>query len=66
MTKIIFLWMLLSGQVKYQQTMDGYKQYKLTTDENVYEYAYKAEVLEYIEKKEFKYNEDLTFKTKSK
>ncbi len=46
--------------------MDGYKQYKLTTDENVYEYAYKAEVLEYIEKKEFKYNEDLTFKTKSK
>jgi hypothetical protein len=51
--------MLLSGDVKYQQTMDGHKQYKLVTDEKVYDYAYKAEIIQYINTKEFKYNEDL-------
>ena len=29
MTKVIFIWLLLTGQVKYQQTMDDRKQYAL-------------------------------------
>jgi hypothetical protein len=60
MTKLIFIWYLLTGTVEYQQTMDGHKQYALFfKDGKVVDYAYKTEILEYIETGTFEYNEDL-------
>jgi hypothetical protein len=60
MTKLIFIWYLLTGTVEYQQTMDGHKQYALFfKDGKVVDYAYKGEILEYIETGTFEYNEDL-------
>ena len=60
MTKLIFAWYLITGTVEYQQTVDGHKQYALFfKDGKVVDYAYKAEILEYIETKTFEYNEDL-------
>lgn len=62
MTKLIFIWYLVTGTVQYQQTMDGHKQYALFfKDGKVIDYAYKAEILEYIETGTFEYNEDLEF-----
>jgi hypothetical protein len=60
MTKLIFVWYILTGTVEYQQTMDGHKQYALFfEDGKVVDYAYKEEILEYIETGTFEYNEDL-------
>ena len=60
MTKLIFIWYILTGTVEYQQTMDGHKQYALFfEDGKVVDYAYKEEILEYIETGTFEYNEDL-------
>lgn len=60
MTKLIFIWYLVTGTVQYQQTMDGHKQYALFfKDGKVIDYAYKGEILEYIETGTFEYNEDL-------
>jgi hypothetical protein len=62
MTKLIFIWYILTGTVEYQQTMDGHKQYALFfKDGKVIDYAYKAEILEYIKTGTFEYNEDLEF-----
>ena len=60
MANLIFVWYLLTGTVQYQQTMDGHKQYALFfKDGKVIDYAYKGEILEYIETGTFEYNEDL-------
>ncbi len=60
MTKLIFIWYILTGTIEYQQTMDGHKQYALFfEDGKVVDYAYKEEILEYIETGTFEYNEDL-------
>ena len=60
MTKVIFIWLMLTGQVKYQQTMDGRKQYALFfKDGKAVDYATKHEILEYIETGSFEYDEDL-------
>lgn len=62
MTELIFIWYILTGTVEYQQTMDGHKQYALFfEDGKVIDYAYKSEILEYIETGTFEYNEDLEF-----
>jgi len=61
--KIVFLWYLLIGTVKYQQTMDGHKQYALFfKDGKVVDYAYEAEILEYIKTGTFEYDETLELK----
>ena len=60
MANLIFVWYILTGTVQYQQTMDGHKQYALFfEDGKVIDYAYKGEILEYIETGTFEYNEDL-------
>jgi hypothetical protein len=60
--KAVFVWLLLTGQVKYQQTMNGHKQYALFfKNGTVVDYAYKEEIIEYIQTGDFEYNEDLTF-----
>jgi hypothetical protein len=58
--KLIFTWYLITGTVVYQQDMDGRNQYALFfKDGKVIDYAYKEEILEYIETGTFEYNEDL-------
>ena len=58
--KLIFAWYLITGTVVYQQDMDGRNQYALFfKDGKVIDYAYKEEILEYIETGTFEYNEDL-------
>jgi len=60
MNTIIFLWYLITGTIVYQQEMDGRYQYALFfPDGKVIDYAYKEEILEYIESGTFEYNEDL-------
>ena len=61
MAKVIFIWLMLTGQVKYQQNGgDGRKQYALFfEDGTVVDYAYKAEILEYIETGTFEYDDTL-------
>ena len=62
MTKLIFIWYIVTGTVQYQQTMDGHKQYALFfKDGKVVDYAYKGEILEYIKTGTFEYDEDLEF-----
>ena len=62
MTKLIFTWMLLTGQVTRTRDHEGHKQYRLNLGDDLRaEYAYKEEVLEYIETGNFEYNEDLVF-----
>lgn len=60
MVKLMFAWLVLTGQVKYQQTMDGRKQYALFfKDGKVVDYATKSEICEYIETGTFEYDEEL-------
>ncbi len=59
--KAVFVWLLLTGQVKYQQQgEDGRKQYALFfEDGKVVDFAYKAEIVEYIQTGTFEYDETL-------
>ena len=60
MNTLIFLWYLITGTIVYQQEMDGRNQYALFfPDGKVVDYAYKEEILEYIDSGTFEYNEDL-------
>ena len=60
MSTLIFLWYLITGTIVYQQEMDGRNQYALFfPDGKVVDYAYKEEILEYIDSGTFEYNEDL-------
>lgn len=57
----MFAWLVLTGQVKYQQKgEDGRKQYALFfKDGKAVEFATKSEIYEYIETGTFEYDEDL-------
>lgn len=58
--QIIFIWYLITGTVVYQQDMDGRNQYALFfPDGKVVDYAYKAEIIEYIETGTFEYDDTL-------
>jgi hypothetical protein len=57
--KLLFVLYVIAGIVKPQGKHDGRQVYMLTTKNAVYEYAYKSEILEYIETGTFEYNEDL-------
>jgi hypothetical protein len=61
MIKIMFVWLVLTGQVKYQQKgEDGRKQYALFfEDGKVIDYAYKQEIYEYIQTGTFEYDDTL-------
>ena len=49
MTKVIFIWLMLTGQVKYQQTTQHVKQYALFfKDGTAVDFATKPEIYEYI------------------
>ena len=57
----MFAWLVLTGQVKYQQKgEDGRKQYALFfEDGTAVEYAYKQEIYEYIQTGTFEYDDTL-------
>lgn len=57
--KVLFIIYLILGTVKPDGEYEGRKTYTLKTKEATYTHAYKAEIMEYIKTKEFKYNEDL-------
>jgi hypothetical protein len=61
MVKLMFAWLVLTGQVKYQQKgEDGRKQYALFFENGtVVEYAYKQEIYEYIQTGTFEYDDTL-------
>jgi hypothetical protein len=58
--QIIFIWYLITGTVVYQQDVEGRNTYALFfPDGKVVDYAYKAEIIEYIETGTFEYDETL-------
>ena len=57
--QIIFIWYFITGTVVYQQDVDGRDTYALFfPDGKVVDYAYKAEIYNWIETGSFQYNED--------
>jgi hypothetical protein len=59
MKTIIFIWYLVSGTVVPQDKVDDRQTYALFfEDGKVVDFAYKAEILEYIETGTFEYDED--------
>lgn len=62
MIKLKFMWMIITHVVMPQGKCEGKRMYNIRTKEdNIIEYAYKEEVLEYIKTGTFEYNEDITF-----
>jgi hypothetical protein len=72
MNEIIFLWYLITGTIVFQKDVDGRDTYRINFDEltiitegdkkfigYTVDYAYKEEILEYIDSGDFEYNEDL-------
>jgi hypothetical protein len=58
--QIIFIWYLITGTVVYQHDVEGRNTYALFfPDGKVVDYAYKAEIIEYIETGTFEYDETL-------
>jgi hypothetical protein len=55
--KLIFTWYLITGTVQPIDNVNGRTIYAMP-DSNI-EYAYEAELIEYIETGTFEYNEDL-------
>jgi hypothetical protein len=59
MSSVIFIWYVITGVIVPTDDVDGRKIYTIETDKGVIEYAYKGEILNYIESGSFVYNEDL-------
>jgi hypothetical protein len=72
MNEVIFLWYLITGTIVFQKEVDNRKTYRINFDEltiitegdkkfigYTVDYAYKEEILEYIDSGDFEYNEDL-------
>jgi hypothetical protein len=59
MKTIIFIWYVFTGTVVPQHDVDGRQTYALFfKDGKVVDFAFKSEILEYIETGTFEYNED--------
>tara|TARA_R100000734_G_C3295881_1_gene87070 strand:+ start:26 stop:238 length:213 start_codon:yes stop_codon:yes gene_type:complete len=65
MTKLIFIWMVLSGQVELMDEQNDERELYVLHLENAegkpfaMEHAYKEEIYEYIESGSFEYNDAL-------
>lgn len=59
MLKILFVWHIITGVIVPQEIIDGRHTYSLRTKTEIIEFAYKGEVLNYLESGTFEYNEDL-------
>jgi len=59
MKTIIFIWYLVSGTIVPQDKVEGRQTYALFfEDGKVVDFAFKEEILEYIETGTFEYDED--------
>ena len=59
MIKLMFVWYLITGVVVPQEEVDGRQTYTIFQDDTCIEYAYKEEVLHWIDSGEFVYDETL-------
>jgi hypothetical protein len=59
MLKIKFIWMLMTSALTPTGENDGYKIYTVITPTETIEYAYKSEVINYLETGTFEYNDFL-------
>lgn len=59
MTNIVFSVYLLLGIIEPQGEVDGREIYSIHHKSTKIEYAYKAEIIQYLETGQFEYNEDL-------
>jgi hypothetical protein len=60
MKTIIFIWYLVSGTIVPQDKVEGRQTYALFfEDGKVVDFAFKGEILEYIETGTFEYYEDI-------
>ena len=57
MNTIIFIWYLITGTIHSVDNVDGRTIYDMPSAK--IEYAYKEEIIQYIETGKFQYNEDL-------
>jgi len=57
LSTIIFIWYLITGTIYSVDTVDGRTIYDMPSTK--IEYAYKEELIQYIETGKFQYNEDL-------
>ena len=62
MSKLVFIWFLMNGTITPAGEHEGHKMYTVWfKDGKVIDYAYKGEVINYIETGEFIYDEDLEY-----
>lgn len=67
MKTIVFYWMMLKGSIIPQGEHEGRKMYALIfPDGKAVDYAYKEEILNYIETDSFYYDEDIKYPKDSK
>ena len=59
MIKIMFIWYLVTGVISPAEKVDGRQTYAIKKDTFAVDYAYKGEVLQWLESGKFVYNEDL-------
>tara|TARA_R110000868_G_scaffold224221_1_gene476129 strand:+ start:369 stop:599 length:231 start_codon:yes stop_codon:yes gene_type:complete len=59
MTNIIFIWYVVTGVIVPTGDVDGRTIYTIDNKDILVEYAYRGEILEYLETGTFEHNEDL-------
>lgn len=58
MNHFIFIWYLMTGVITPTDNVDGRTTYTIKQKDFIVEYAYRGEVLNWIESDKFIYNED--------
>jgi len=58
MTKIIFMWYLITGVITPSDKVDNRPTYTIKQNNFSVDYAYKGEIYNWIETHKFQYNED--------
>ena len=59
MTNIIFIWYVVTGVIVPTGDVDGRTIYTIDNKDILVEYAYRGEILEYLETGTFEHNEDI-------
>jgi hypothetical protein len=59
MTNIIFIWYVVTGVIRPTGDVDGRTIYTIDNNDILVEYAYRGEILEYLETGTFEHNEDI-------
>lgn len=59
MSKLVFLWYLITGTITPSDINDDRQMYTISKDELYVEYAYKEEIINWIKTDEFVFDETL-------